>query len=136
MSSHEATFDAVCRRVAEFGNRASLITVGEQSTPHVVSVVVGIADGHLIAKVGPRTRSNLLARPTLSLLSTPAGNGEYHLILDGAATDLGAVGTDGICEISIDVSGGILHRLADLPGDGPSCIVLGDDSYTNGGTPP
>ena len=60
------------------------------------------------------------------MLWAPPAEGEYHLIIDGVADQVGEAEADGVSTISIAVTGGILHRLADLPDDGPSCIALGD----------
>ena len=118
-------FADVRRRVAEFGDRATLITVTMSNTPHVVSTVVGVSDGRLLTRVGQRTAANLAERSALSLVWQPVDGGEYQLIVDGIAEQADAVeGVEGVTAISIVVTGGILHRLAGLPDDGPSCVAL------------
>jgi hypothetical protein len=120
-------FADVRRHVAEFGDRATLITVTDSSTPHVVSTVVEVTDGRLRTRVGQRTAANLVEHPALSLVWQPANGGEYQLILDGVVDpDRAVAGVDGVTAISIEVTHGILHRLAELPGDGPSCVALGE----------
>ena len=125
--AHAVEFADVRRRVEEFGDRATLVTVTESSAPHVVSTVVEVIDDRLLTRVGQRTAANLAEHPALSLVWQPAGGGEYQLIVDGIAEPVAATqAVDGATTISIAVTGGILHRLAELPGDAPSCIALGE----------
>ena len=120
-------FADVRRHVAEFGDRATLITVTTSGTPHVVSTVVEVTDSRLRTRVGQRTADNLGEHPGLTVVWQPVDGGEYQLILDGVVDPAGAdAGVDGVTVISIEVTNGILHRLAELPGDGPSCVALGD----------
>jgi hypothetical protein len=120
-------FADVRRHVAEFGDRATLITVTNSSTPHVVSTVVEVIDDRLRTRVGQRTADNLATHPALTLVWQPVNGGEYQLILDGIVEPGGtAAGVDGVTAISIEVTHGILHRLAELAGDEPSCIALSD----------
>jgi hypothetical protein len=124
--AHAVEFADVRRRVEEFGHRATLVTITESSVPHVVSTVVEVIDDRLRTRVGQRTATNLAEHPALSLVWQPADGGEYQLIVDGIAEPTAAnQGVDGATTISIVVTGGILHRLAELPGDAPSCLALG-----------
>ena len=43
--AHAAAFDDVRRVVADFGPRATVITVAESLRPHVVTAVVGVDSG-------------------------------------------------------------------------------------------
>ena len=118
-------FADVHRRVAEFGDRATLITVNASNSPHVVSTIVQVVDGQLITNVGQRTAANLAERSALSLVWQPPNGGEYQLILDGIADHVDVVEDGGgVATISIVVTRGILHRLVGLPDDGPSCVAL------------
>ena len=120
-------FDEVRRRIMEFGRRATLITVTGSNAPHVVTAIIDVTDDRLVATVGSRTRANLQERPDLSLVWHPSDGGEYQLIIDGVAEQIGEPETDaGEATISISVTTGILHRLAGLRCDGPSCLALGD----------
>src|SRR5262245_24625480 len=83
--SHTTAFEDVRRAIEPFGATATLITVNDSMAPHVVTAVIAVADDHLSADVGNSTRKNLLARPSLALVWNPVGDGEYQLILDGAA---------------------------------------------------
>ena len=122
---HAVEFADVRRRIAEFGDRATLITVADSNKPHVVSVVVETIDGRLRTRVGERTADNLDVHPAVSLVWQPVDGGEYQLIVDGVAKQTDALeGMEGVTTISITVTSGILHRLAELPGDSPSCIAL------------
>ncbi len=61
----------------------------------------------------------------MSLVWQPPNGGEYQLILDGIADHVDVVEDGGgVATISIVVTRGILHRLAGLPDDGPSCVAL------------
>lgn len=114
----------VQRRVAEFGERANLITVTADNKPHVVSAVIAFNGDRLRARVGSRTRANVIAQPHLTLTWQPTSGGEYMLILDGLVETIGEPGADGVAEITVQVVSGILHRQADLPTSGPSCLAL------------
>jgi len=118
------SFDDVRRRIVEFGDRATLVTVTANSKPHVVTAVIEIEDDRLVTHVGSRTHANLAERPHLTLTWLPSEGEEYQLILDGHADRVGAPDERGVSEVAIEVDGGILHRLAGLPTPGPSCIAL------------
>ena len=122
--SHPVELADVQRRVAEFGERASLITVTVDNKAHVVSTVVTFSGDRLHNRVGSRTRANVVAHPHVTLTWHPILGGEYMLILDGLVEAIGDPGADGVAEITIRVESGILHRLAQLPTSGPSCIAL------------
>ncbi len=123
--SRAVEFDDVRRRLAEFGELATLVTVNERGAPHAVSVVVAAADGRLVAAVGSRTLANIAGQPAVSLLWMPASSGDYQLILDGTAAPLDTSRTDGITDVSVTVTTGILHRLAGRRSAGPTCVALG-----------
>lgn len=93
---------------------AYLMTVGNEAEPHAVAVVPSLVDGELlIHDPGSRTRSNALARPTVSLVWPPTDVDEYSLIVDGAAGQ----GSDGL---RIAPTRAVLHRPAPSPdGSGP-----------------
>lgn len=110
---------ALVSRLADFGDRAFLVTVNEDETPHVVTVVVRIDGDHLVMGAGKRTRQNGTDRSTVTLLWAPIGDGEYSLIVDG--TYAGAT-TGG--DVAITPTSAILHRVAGVAGDGPNCIPV------------
>lgn len=124
--ARNVTFEDVLRRIGEFGERATLITVNSDGRPHTVSVEVHLTAERLVVAVGARTRENLLARPGVSLLWHPAPDGIYQLIVDGVAQDVGDDEGHGSSTVSIVVERGILHRLAGVPGSGPTCVALGE----------
>ena len=103
-----------------------MVTVTEAPRPHVVSALVRLDGESLLVDVGPTTRSNLAARPGCALVWDPASGGEYQLILDGSAEDVGTPGDDGVSTVRLRVVGGILHRLAGLPDGVPTCKSLAD----------
>jgi hypothetical protein len=110
--------------VTEFGERASLITVNADNRPHVVSAVIAFNGDRLHARVGSRSRTDAAAHPQVTLTWQPPSGGEYMLILDGFVEAIGDPGTDGVAEMTVQVESGILHRMAELPTAGPSCVAL------------
>ena len=122
--SRTVEFVDVHKRITEFGDRASLITVDADGRPHVVTVVVEIDDERLRTRVGAHTRANVAERPHLTLTWAPPAGGEYLLILDGSVVAQGEADEDGVGEIVIAVDRGILHRLAELPDPAPTCLAL------------
>jgi len=112
--------DGLWERIAEFGVRAYLVTVTPEATPHVVSVVVDRVDDHLAVGAGRRTRANLGANPTLTLLWSPSADPSYSLVVDGTfVADL-----DGGERIAIDPTSAVLHKVAGADGDGPTCLPV------------
>jgi hypothetical protein len=122
--AREVVFADVRRRVTEFGELATLVTVTDAGTPHTGTVLVEVVDDRLVVRVGPSTRRNLLGRPTLSLLWLPTDGGSYQLILDGEAETIGEQENEAPTKISVVVTKGILHRLAGREGTGPTCAAL------------
>lgn len=122
--SRPVDFADVRRRVTEFGERATVVSVTADGKPHVVTAAIELRDERLLTRVGSRTHANLTARPHLTLTWQPVPGGEYLLLLDGFAETIGEPNADGVSEITIRVDSGILHRLAELPVPGPSCIEL------------
>jgi Pyridoxamine 5'-phosphate oxidase len=120
----DAEFEDVRRRMDEFGPRASLVTVTDEGTPHVVSVLVGLEGERLTVDVGSRSQSNLTDKPNVTLVWFPPAGGNYQMIVDGSAAQIGEPNDDGLATVSIEVTRGILHRLAGLEGSGPTCIAL------------
>ena len=121
---HEIEFDDVRRAIAEFGSRATLVTVTEALRPHIVTAVIGVDRDRLVADVGSTTRSNAITHPRLCLVWNPDGDGEYQLILDGTAEDIGEPNERQVSRLRIAVVGGIFHRLAGLPEGPPTCRSL------------
>ncbi|MEQ1702063.1 MAG: pyridoxamine 5'-phosphate oxidase family protein [Ilumatobacteraceae bacterium] len=122
--SRTVEFADVQRRITEFGERATLITVTADHRPHVVTGLIQPIGDHLATRVGSRTAANLAERPAITLTWSPLPGGDYILILDGTAELNGDPGSDGVTEITISVERGILHRVAELPASGPTCIAL------------
>ncbi len=124
--AHEVAFDDVRRAMSEFGPRATVITVADSLRPHVVTALVGIDGETLVVDVGATTRANIAAHRQLALVWQPPRDGEYQLILDGAAEHVGDPDDRGVSAVRIGVVGGILHRLAGLSEGAPSCKSLAD----------
>jgi hypothetical protein len=113
---------ALADRLAEFGERAYLLTVTDDDLPHVVSVMVELRGDRLATSVGRRTGANLAQRPTATLLWPPtAPDGAYSLIVDGTAEDPSGEGP-----VSLVPTAAVLHRVAGARGEGPTCIPVTD----------
>jgi hypothetical protein len=96
---------------------AYLLTVGDDQRPHAVAVRPTFDGRSLeIAGLGSQSRSNLEARPDISLVWPPFEHGGYSLIVDGRAT-LTEAG------VSVEPGHAILHRPAD-DGSGHDCVPL------------
>lgn len=122
--AHDVDFEDVRRMIGRFGPTATMVTVADDLRPHVVTAMIGVDGGHLVADVGPRTRSNLVYRPSLTLVWSPHGDDEYQLVLDGTAEHVGEPDDRDVCTLRIAVVGGILRRLAGLPAGPPTCRSL------------
>jgi hypothetical protein len=122
--SREVDFADVCGRILVFGHRATVITVTPAATPHVVTAVVEVDGDRLLMRVGPRTLANLVVQPHVTLTWAPPDGGDHQLILDGRAECVSEPDDRGVGQISVSVERGILHRLAELPLPGPTCVAL------------
>jgi hypothetical protein len=107
---------ALRERIAEYGERAYLVTVGDDVAPHVVSVEATLDGAHLTVRVGSRTATNLSDRAAATLLWPPPPGGAYSLLVDVSAT---APVTAGPCTLRPDSA--VLHRVAGADGEGPTC---------------
>ena len=116
-------FADVVTAVERFGPLATLVTVGDDGSPHVGTVLVTVVDGRLAAGVGSGTCRNVTARPAVSL-AWLRPDADYQLIVDGTARVEGAAGEDGLQPITVTVEKGILHRLAGRSEAGPTCLPL------------
>ena len=110
----------LAERVAEYGSLALVITVGDDSRPHVVSANVRMAGDRVEAEVGRTTTANAGANPDVSIVWAALDGGDYCLIVDGRAS----VGGGGAVEVR--PTRAVLHRLASATGDGPSCVTVLD----------
>jgi len=107
------------RQIEQFGTQAFAVTVNDDGSAHVVSVVVDRLDEQLATGAGRRTAANVARTGTVTLLWPPAGDGdgEYSLIVDGSA----AVDGD---TLTIEPTGAVLHKMAGAVGDGPGCVPV------------
>jgi len=128
----ELDFGDVVTWVERFGPLATLVTVTDIGAPHVGTVTVDVATGHLAMRVGTRTRENVLARPALTLSWLHPAR-DYQLIIDGSGSVDGDPGSDGLYECKVSVERGILHRLAGRVNAGPSCRALSEPAATDQG---
>jgi len=96
---------------------AYLLTVGDDQRPHAVAVRPTFEGRVLeLRGLGRGSRSNVEARPDVTVLWPPFEHGGYSLIVDGQAT---------LTEAGASVTPGhaILHRPAD-DGTGHDCVPL------------
>lgn len=115
-------------RIGEYGRAAFLVSVGDEG-PHVVSVRVSEVGTALVMAAGRGTRANIAARPAVTLLWPAPPGGAYSLVVDGAAAV--APGEDGTVEV--EPTSGVLHRVADASGTGPTCLPVSEPAAPAGG---
>ena len=88
---------------------AYLLTVGDDARSHVVAVTTTMTDDTLlIAGPGRRTRANLAAHPSVTLVWAPADPRDYSVIVDG----VGLLRGD---ELAVAPTRAVLHRPAPSP---------------------
>ena len=97
-----------------------LVTVGDDTRPHVVAVSPALRHGVLhVEGTGRRTRANAAARANVTLVHPPMTPGGHSLIIDGSAE----VTDDGLL---VSPTSAVLHRPA--PQDSaPSVTGCGAD---------
>ena len=110
---------ALAERISEFGDRAYLVTVADDDRPHVVSVPVVLDGDRIGVQAGRGTAANLAARAAATLLWPPVAGGGYSLIVDGEAVTPVEPGP-----ATIRVTAAVLHRVAGVTGDAPTCLPL------------
>lgn len=111
----------LAEHLVERGPRAHLVTVGADGAPHVTSVLVSWSDDELIIPSGRTTVENAVARPAVTLLWSAPPGGSYTLLVDGLAS---VRADDADSTLSIRPAKAVLHRVADAPGEGPTCIRI------------
>ena len=112
--------DTLWERVAEFGDHPFLITVSGDGRIHSVSVTGRVEDDAYVVGVGRTSNANIADHPAVSLLWPPADGGAYSLIVDGTAE---RAGDDGETQ-AVHPTRAVLHRVAGVPDDVPSCVPL------------
>jgi hypothetical protein len=116
--STEVALDALWEQVAIFGDRAFLVTVGDNGRPHAVSVTVRVNDGRIALGAGSTSKANARQRSAVMLLWEPVDNGPYSLLVDGD----GEVG-DGE-ELRVTPTSAVLHRVVGADESLDSCVRL------------
>jgi hypothetical protein len=85
---------------------AFLVSVAEDASPHVLSVLPRFESGALVVDgVGRHTQANVGARGRATLVWPPTEPADFSLIVDGAATCDGST-------LRIEPTSGIYHRPA------------------------
>jgi hypothetical protein len=102
--------------VSERGPHAYVVTVSEHGAPHAVYAPVRWERGGLVAEVGAHTAANAAARPQVSLLYPVRADGDYSLIVDGAA-----VVESGGGRLRVTPTRAVLHRQGPAPDPTSSC---------------
>jgi len=104
--------------IAEQGPVTYLVTMNDDATAHVVSVVVRHEGDRLVVGAGRRTRANIERQPAVTLLWPPGPDPDYSLIVD--ATFVSLDGEDA----TLEPHAAVLHRVAGATGDGPTCLPV------------
>jgi len=107
--------DALRDAIGEQAPFAYLLTVTDESTPHLVAVNPSLADEVLVCNAGKTSVHNAGTRTRVSLVWPPLDAGGYSLIVDGDAST-------GDGTVSIAPTRAVLHRPA--PGGGNDCVRL------------
>jgi hypothetical protein len=94
---------ALPEAVDGFGRVAFLVTVSDDSRPHVVAVAPAWQGESLVVAGGRRTKANIELRPEVTLLWPPVEPGGHSLLVDGVAT---AAGDD----VALRPVSAVLHR--------------------------
>ena len=118
--SQPVTLDELWKRIDEYGDKAYLVTINAEATPHVVTVVIGRSGHDITVGAGKGTRSNLAANPKLTIMWAPTIDPAYCLLVDGVL----AGGLDDEDHITIEATSAMLHRVAGADGNGPRCIPV------------
>lgn len=103
--SIDVTLRQLAQTLTRF-DRAYLVTIGDDARAHVVDVSTTLRDDTLIiADPGRRTRANVAARPSVTLVWPPTDPDDHSLIMDGA----GALRDDAL---TVTPTRAVLHRSA------------------------
>ncbi len=112
------------RHLDTYGRRATVVTVSADGRPHVGTSKVELDGDRLVVRVGPSAARHLGEHPDLCLTWTPPAGEDYQLIVDGHADEVRPEGE--AFTVVVALRSGIRHRVAGAPGEGPSCVALGD----------
>jgi hypothetical protein len=116
--SAPVALDELTRRVEEFGSHPFFVTTSPDRRSHVVSVTAQFDGTQFSLPAGNTSRANVAANASVTLL-WPSVGGPYGLIVDGT----GEVHSEAEL-VTVTPTRAVLHRLADAPGDLPSCVRI------------
>jgi len=119
--SKVTTFEQVRAGIEHYGALATLVTIGDDGRPHVVTSLVDIDGERLVVGAGGRSRANLEQRPVATLIWHPAPDDEYLLIVDANADAIDEPDDRGVSRVVLTVDGGIQHRIAGLAPGASTC---------------
>ena len=108
--------DELRRQIDDFGHDPVLITVGEDSHAHVVSIVADFDGERFSIEAGRTSRRNVDTNTTVTLLWSST-TGPYDLIVDGEAHRESDV-------VIVEPTRAVLHRHARAPEDLGRCVPL------------
>ena len=107
-------------QVRAHGPSAQLVTVAADGKPHVVAVLVEVADDRaagLTVPAGSTTRDNVAVNPAVTLLWAAPPGQDHSLMVDGVAA------VDGEAVV-ITPTSALLHRAAHVAADVPRCLAV------------
>jgi len=80
--SKVTTFEQVRAGIEHYGPLATLVTIGDDGRPHVVTSLVDIDGERLVVGVGNRSRANVEQRPVVTLVWHPVDASEQSSLID------------------------------------------------------
>ena len=119
--SKVTTFQQIRAGVAHYGPLATLVTIGDDGRPHVVTSLVDIDGERLVVGVGGRSRANVERFPVATLVWHPGPDDEYLLIVDANVDVIDEPDDSGVSRVVLSVDGGIQHRVAGLEPGASTC---------------
>ena len=104
--------------IADQGPVTYLVTVNDDGTAHVVSVVPHYDGDGLVVGAGRRTRANIERQPHVTLLWPPGPDPAYSMIVDATV-----VSVDGE-HATLGPHAAVLHRVAGAEGGSTNCLPV------------
>ena len=116
---------ALAEVIGDFGTTAYLVTVNEDHSAHVASVLVDVrGDGVLSMGAGRTSIANTRRRAAVTLLWPPDADGSYSLLVDGVAVAAAAEAEGEPDHVVVTPRSAVLHRVAGRAEDGPTCLPV------------
>jgi len=109
--SISVALDELRAQIERFPSDPFVLTVSDDSRPHLVAATATWDGDELVMRVGTSTAANAGARPSVSMLWAPATRGEFSLIVDGQVTGTAPASAGGH-ELRFRPTHAVLHRPA------------------------